>query len=181
MDHKEKEIVLAGLKGNLSAQKSFYELFAGKMFAVCLRYCSRREEAEDVLQEGFIKVFENLQRFRFEGSLEGWVKRIMINTALGWLRARNVRFVEGGDIPVPEMQLSPGIIEQMSSKEIMDLILQLPAGYRTVFNLHALEGYSHAEIAQMLGIREVTSRSQYLKARKSLQDLIAKKNLIKIS
>jgi RNA polymerase sigma factor (sigma-70 family) len=179
LNQQEKELVNACLRGSLSAQKTFYELFCGNMFAICLRYCSRREEAEDVLQEGFIKVFQNLERFRFEGSLEGWVKRIMVNTALGWLRARNVRFVEGGDIPVPEMKYSPGILEQMSSKEILVLIQQLPAGYRTVFNLHAIEGYSHAEIAGLLGIKEVTSRSQYLKARKVLQDAIRSKNSIR--
>lgn len=169
----------ACIGGNLAAQKRFYDLFCGKMFAVCLRYCSRKEEAEDVLQEGFIKVFQNLGRFRFEGSLEGWLKRIMVNTALGWLRARNVRFVEGGDIPVPEVKYSSGILEQISSKEILLLIQELPAGYRTVFNLHAVEGYSHAEIAGLLGIKEVTSRSQYLKARKVLQDSLGKINIIR--
>lgn len=179
LNPREKELVKECLEGKISAQRSFYELFCGKMFAVCLRYCSRREEAEDVLQEGFIKVFQNLQHFRFEGSLEGWVKRIVVNAALGWLRARNVRFVEGGDTPVPEMNYSPGILESMSSKEIIQLIQELPVGYRTVFNLHALEGYSHAEIAGILGIKEVTSRSQYLKARKVLQNSLVKKNIIR--
>lgn len=180
MNQQERELVNECLRGSITAQKHFYDQFSGRMFGICLRYCSRREEAEDVLQEGFIKVFQNLHRFRFEGSMEGWMKRIMVNTALGWLRARNVRFVEGGDIPVPEVKFSPGILEQLSSKEIVSLIQELPVGYRTVFNLHAIEGYSHAEIADMLGIKEVTSRSQYLKARKVLQDSLKKNNTIRI-
>lgn len=176
----EKELIEGCLGNDRSCQQELYKRFAPLMLGVCRRYCPRLDEAEDILQEGFVRVFYHLRGFRFQGSLEGWIRRIMVNTALGYLRALNIRMVVANDQKMPEGTLEPGVIEQLSAKDVLALISALPTGYRTVFNLHAIEGYSHREIAEMLGINEGTSRSQYLKARLALQEMVKEKSLTSI-
>jgi RNA polymerase sigma factor (sigma-70 family) len=174
----EKEIIEGCINNDRPSQQELYSRFAPLMLGVCRRYCPRLDEAEDVLQEGFVRVFYHLRGFRHQGSLEGWIRRIMVNTALGYLRSLNIRMVVANDQKMPEGSLQPGVIDNLSAKELLSLIAELPTGYRTVFNLHAIEGYNHREIAEMLGINEGTSRSQYLKARLALQEMVKSKQLI---
>ncbi|MFA7380583.1 MAG: sigma-70 family RNA polymerase sigma factor [Bacteroidia bacterium] len=156
------------------AQQEFYKQYASKMFAICLRYSKNREDAEDILQEGFIKVYNNLKNFKAEGSLEGWVKRIMINTALLHYR-KNLKYDKNTDLEAAEWETQTAdAFSALSAKELLTLVQQLPDGYRMVFNLYALEGYQHKEIGDMLGINEGTSKSQLARARKYLIDLIKK-------
>jgi RNA polymerase sigma factor (sigma-70 family) len=174
----EIDLIKGCRENNRQCQKVLYERYSALMFAVCRRYCPDYEIARDVLQEGFLKVFLNIDKFKNEGSFEGWIKRIMINSALGYLRSVSVRFVDGDGTALPEKTKSPDVIDDLSAKDIMKLIQQLPAGYRTVFNLHAIEGYDYRDIALMLNITEATARSQYLKARLAIQQLMKKYNPI---
>ena len=131
-------------------------------------------EASDVLQEGFVRVFKNLHQWKGEGEIGAWIRRIMVNTALNWLRDhRNMQWTDDRNIPETS-DLQPVItpLEKLEARELADLIRKLPPGYQTVFNLYAIEGYTHVEISQLLGITEVTSRSQYLRARKQLAQWI---------
>ncbi len=144
------------------------------MMAVCLRYASSRMEAEDMLQEGFIKVFDNIGKFKMEGSLEGWVRRIMVNNAINKIRANKIKFEELGNVSDDFLQHDKNIIDKMSEQDILKLISQMPQGYKYVFNMYAIEGLSHKEIADNLGIEEASSRSQYAKAKKYLQQQIIK-------
>jgi len=154
------------LRGKASAQRELYELFSESMLGVCYRYTKSMVDAEDVLQEGFIKVYKNLHQYKFEGVLGGWIRRIMVNTAINYLK-KNTRyqvdlsFLDNGLHPVSDDD--PGTL--MNAKELADLIRQLPTGYQTIFNLHGVEGFSHVEIGKILGINEGTSRSQYSRAR----------------
>lgn len=154
------------LKGKPASQKQLYDEFADVMLGVCYRYTKSMADAEDVLQESFVKVFTRLHQYKEDGPLGGWIRKIVVNTALNYLkRSRNYQselvFLDEGLHPVtddnPELNLA--------AKELASLIRQLPVGYQTIFNLHAVEGYSHVEIGQMLGIKDSTSRSQYLRAR----------------
>lgn len=154
------------IKGRPEAQRELYDRFSESMLAVCYRYTKSAMDAEDVLQEGFIKVFRNMEQFRFQGELGGWIRRIMVNTALNYLKKNrhyqsDLSFLDNGMHPVSDD--NPEVM--MSAKDLADLIRQLPIGYQTIFNLHAVEGYTHVEIGNMLGINEGTSRSQYARAR----------------
>ena len=142
------------------------------MLAVCLRYTRHRMEAEDILQDAFIKVFDNIGRFEFKGSFEGWIRRIVINTALKNYSKKSFKQEQIGLENQPELPLDPEIYSNLEEEELLRLINRLPDGYRLVFNLYAVEGYSHKEIAELLGIQESTSRSQLVKARKMLQGMI---------
>ncbi len=161
-----------------SAQEVLYARYARRMFAVCLRYARHRAEAEDLLQEGFIRVFDKLHAFRLEGSLEGWIRRIMVHSCINHLRKRSVRNEVLGTDQVPERSESPLAPGNLGQEELMALVQQLPDGYRMVFNLFAIEGYEHAEIAEMLGCNEGTSRSQLSKARRMLQQKIEELNAL---
>ncbi|MEP6682891.1 MAG: RNA polymerase sigma factor [Parafilimonas sp.] len=175
MDYKE--LVKNCLKGNSEAQKNLYNHFAPSMFSVCYRYTKSVADAEDVLQEGFVKVFNNLNRFRYEGELNAWIRRIMVNTALNYLK-QNKRY--SGDLSYEEISLHPVSSENpdinIEAKELADLIRQLPTGCQIIFNLHAVEGYTHVEVGEMLGIHEGTSRSQYARARSIMITWIEKRN-----
>jgi RNA polymerase sigma-70 factor (ECF subfamily) len=167
----EEDLIDGCVREDENCQRLLYEKYAAKMFAVSMRYCSSREEAEDVLQEAFIRIYDKIASFRKEGSFEGWIRRVVVNTSL---KSKDKKYyqrelggVEDYDIPV-----SAGIIEQMSARDIQSLMAKLPEGYRTVFNLYAVEGYSHKEIGQMLGVSEITSRSQYHRAKASLKEMI---------
>ncbi len=139
-----------------------------------MRYGNSRMEAEDMLQDGFIKVFDNISKFKMEGSLEGWVRRIMVNTAINKIRSNKVRFEEISEQTGGTDAHDKDIVDRMSEQDILRLISLMPQGYRHVFNMYAIEGYSHKEIADSLGIEEASSRSQYAKAKKYLQQQIIK-------
>jgi RNA polymerase sigma-70 factor (ECF subfamily) len=176
MDHYS--LVKDCLKGKPSAQKQLYELFASPMLNVCYRYTKSMADAEDVLQEGFVKVFRHLHQFKFEGELGGWIRRIMVTTAINYLK-KNARYQT--DLLFPDDHLHVVNNEQhpeikMQARELANLIRQLPPGYQTIFNLYAVEGFNHVEIGKMLGIRESTSRSQYARARALLIQWIEQKN-----
>lgn len=159
------------------AQNKLYDLFSSKMFAVCLRYAKSREEAEDILHEGFMKVFDNLKNFRKEGSLEGWIRKIMFNTAVQKFRQRketdNTISLDAGELNLTQHS-SDDIIGQLGTKELLGMIQKLPPKYRMVFNLHVFEGLKHREIAEKLGVTEGTSKSNLSDARAILQREINK-------
>ncbi len=165
----DESLIKGCIKGDRDSQRGLYSKYSPKMFAICLRYSSDYHNAEDLLQEGFIKVYKNITKFRGEGSFEGWLRRIFVNTAIENYRKRNYLYplieVLNTDIEV----LNDGVINQLAADDIMDLVNQLSPGYRTVFNLYAVEGYPHKEIAKMLGISEGTSKSQLARARYILQ------------
>jgi RNA polymerase sigma factor (sigma-70 family) len=169
----DEEIIKSCALGNNKAQKLLYDKYSRRMMGICLRYASNHEEAEDMLQEGWIKVFRNMQSFRFEGSIEGWIKKIMVNTSLDYLRKnKKLQNQVAIDSTYDTLNSDISTTDSLSAKELLKTIQRLPAGYRTVFNLFAIEGYSHKEIAAMLEISESTSKSQYSRARAQLQKLI---------
>lgn len=175
-----EELMLTGCKrNNATAQEALYSRFSPRMLGVCYRYAKNREDAEDMLQEGFIKVFSQINQFRSEGALEGWIRRIMVHTCINILK-KNKKFSDSVDIihahsvHVRE-EMIPSI---MQAKQIVECIRSLPMGYKTVLNLYAIEGYSHKEIAFMLDIEESTSRSQYTRAKAMLEDILIKKKII---
>lgn len=172
----EPEILQACRRGDRKAQKQLYDRLAPKMMAVCLRYMGTRDDAEDILQEGFITLFSRLDSYSGEGSFEGWARKIFVNTALMNLRKKDALKMSE-DLETARNVSSDGVsqIQSAGYHELLKLIAGLPTGYRTVFNLFVVEGYSHKEIAQALGITEATSRSQLQRARVMLQDKI--KNL----
>jgi RNA polymerase sigma factor (sigma-70 family) len=168
----EGALIAMCISGNRKSQKQLYEMYCAKMFAVCLRYEKNQMDAEDVLQEGFVKVFNNLHRFRNEGSFEGWVRRIFINTSIEHLRRKQLR--------VTDLQLAgskikdsqPTGLENLYEKDLIRTAMELSPGYRSVFHLYAVEGYSHKDISRKLGIVEGTSKSQYTRARAILRKAI---------
>lgn len=166
------------VSGNAKAQKLLFDRFAPKMMGVCIRYIKDQEKANDVLQDSFIKVFQNLDTFKSEGSLEGWVRRIVTNTALDHIR-KNKKFlanVEIDEIHVSVVEKSKAI-GKLENESLMEIINSLPDGYRIVFNMFAIEGYSHKEIADKLEITESTSKSQYARARQAIKKLMEKYNI----
>lgn len=148
------------------------------MYAVCLRYARTSADAADMLQEGFVKVFTKLDQYGFQGSFEGWIRRIMVNTALRTYQKQRFDLEYNGYEVLPERPVDGDVIAAMSERELLNLVAQLPEGYRVVFNLVAIEGYSHAEVGDMLGIQESTSRSQLTKARRWLSDQIEKREQV---
>lgn len=167
------EIVKGCIKGQRQAQNDFYKHFARKMYAVCLRYSKDATEAEDILQDGFVKIFSHISSFKNEGSLEGWVRRIIVNTALERFRKKTPLLTSSESYEKVTDLHYDTIESTISAKELMEIIQKLPPGYRTVFNLYAIEGYSHKEIGEMLGISEGTSKSQLARARGLLQESVA--------
>ena len=169
----EKELIEACKNNDVRAQKLLYETFSRKMMSFCLRYADNREMAEDFLQDGFIKVFSSIRSYSYEGSFEGWMRRIFVNTALEALR-KNDLLRNGVELDAlePQQEADYSAVEKISADELMELIAQLPPGFRTVFNMFAIEGYSHREIAETLNINESTSRSQYTRAKRLLQKWI---------
>ena len=163
-------------QGDRRAQKAIYDALSGKMFAVCLRYMSDRQSAEDVLQEGFVSLFAKLDTFSGLGSFVGWARKIFVNAALMSLRKNDV-LKDSTDVDTAWNVSSeaPSAVQQIGYKELSKMISELPTGFRTVFNMYVVEGYSHAEIAAALGISEATSRSQLLRARAMLQSKIKEK------
>ena len=168
----EEQLIEGCSKGDRLAQRNLYEIYSRKMFGVCLRYCNNREEAEEVLQEGLLKVFTKIGDFKKEGSLESWIKRIIINTALDLYRRNKNRQSETEWQENINVEVEP--LTDLKAKELLQIIKTLPIGFRTVFNLYAVEGYNHGEIANLLNISEGTSKSQYSRARQHLVKLIEK-------
>lgn len=171
----EQDIIKGCMAGKREFQKKLYETFSGKMFYVCLRYCKNREEAEDVLQDAFIKVFKHIGTFKFEGSFEGWVRRIMVNTAIEHIRKnKNTHAFDDVENMVESPESELDITGKLNERELLKMVHMLPDGYRAVFNMYAIEGYSHKEIAETLGIAEGTSKSQLSKAKEFLKTLLHK-------
>lgn len=168
----EKELIKGCIGDDKSCQKALFSKYAGKMLTVCRRYARHQAEAEDMLQDAFIKIFANLKQFNFQGSFEGWIRRIVVNTALKSIKKSSFRKEQIGVEFLPETSSEPIILAQLNEEVLLNLIKELPDGYRFVFNLYAIEGFSHQEIAEQLGIEASTSRSQLAKARKFLQNKI---------
>ena len=177
-----KELIQACIKGDRYSQSRLYELFAPKMFAVCMRYSKNREEAEDVLQDGFVQVFKSLHAFKFAGSFEGWIRKIMVYSAIAHYRSKSkmhaiINNVE--DFSGIEVTDSEDVISLLGKKELLKMVQALPPMYRMVFNLHVFEGLKHREIGKELGISEGTSKSNLYDAKIILQKAVA--NSMKIA
>jgi RNA polymerase sigma factor (sigma-70 family) len=168
--YSEEDLINRCLNNEARAQEDFYRRFAPKMYGVCMRFAKNQMKADDILQEGFIKVFTNLKSFRNEGSLEGWVRKTIVNTAIN-LYKKNLKHQKDTDIEQAEVvqNFEQSSLDKISVQELMDIIRDLPTGYRVVFNLNVIEGYSHKEISRLLEISENTSKSQLSRARQALQ------------
>lgn len=170
------EILKSCMDGDSAAQRKLYKALAPKMFAVCIRYMGDRDQAEDILQDGFVTLFNKLDSFSGNGSFEGWARKIFVNTALMSLRKKDaLKMSEDIDDARSLRSDLPSPVQDLGYKEIMQLVMSLPAGYRTVFNMYVIEGYSHDDIAKALNISNATSRSQLQRARMLLQEKIRKK------
>lgn len=170
----EEELVQRCLQNDKQAYEVFYKRFSPKMYGVCMRFAKNQMEADDILQEGFIKVYLNLKSFRNEGSLEGWIRRTIVNTAINQYK-KNTKYQNDTDIEnanVVQYQYASAI-DNISVEELLAIVQELPVGYRMVFNLNVIEGYTHREIAELLGISENTSKSQLSRARQTLQRKLA--------
>lgn len=170
----EKELIKSCLKNDRKAQKALYDCYSRKMMAVCVRYAGDVETAKDMLQDGFIKIFSSLASFQFNGSFEGWMRRIFVNTCLEHLRKTDILH-DAADLdyaasPLKSDSFNP--FESMSANDLMKIIGELPNGFRLIFNMYEIEGYSHKEIADTLGITESTSRSQLTRAKQMLKNRI---------
>ncbi len=178
---KNTKLIQECLAGNRAAQNELYQLFAPAMFTVCLRYGKDRDEAAEMLQKGFIKLFACLHQYRGEGSFEGWIRTVVVTTSLQHLRKRSGlhAMVSIENSGLSEMQEKENIESDLSVKELLDLVQSLPLAYRLVFNLHVFEGYKHKEIGEILGISENTSKSNLFDARQWLKDKITKASLLK--
>lgn len=173
--HSEEEFIKRCLNNDPKAQEALYKRYAPTMFGICLRFTRNKMEAEDVLQEGFIKIFTYLKDYRSEGSLEGWMRRTIINTAINYYKKQSKRF---RDMNIDQAEIADynneNVVDKLSTNELLTLIQDLPNGYRMVFNLSIIEGYTHKEIGEILNISENTSKSQLSRARSVLQSKIRK-------
>src|SRR5688572_15130744 len=175
-----EEVMLQGCLNKIaSAQEALYNRYSPRMLGVCYRFARNKEDAEDMLQEGFIKVFTQIHQFRNQGALEGWIRRIMVHTCINILK-KNKKFTDTVDlIHASSIYLNEHNIPSiLQAKQVVESIRLLPMGYRTVLNLYAIEGYSHREISDMLDIEESTSRSQYTRAKAMLEDILVRKKIL---
>ena len=175
-----EEIMLQGCLDNLSiAQEALYNRFSPRMLGVCYRYARNREDAEDMLQEGFMKIYSQIHQYKASGALEGWIRKIVVHTCINILK-KNKKFSDSVDlIHASSIQISDNNIpSMMQAKQVVECIRLLPIGYRTVLNLYAIEGFSHKEISSILEIEESTSRSQYTRARALLEEILIKKKIL---
>lgn len=172
----DSTLVKECIKGNAKAQRLLFDKFSQKMLGVCLRYTKSQDEAEDALQEGFVKAFSKLKDFSNQGSLEGWIRRIMVNTSLDAIR-KNTKFMKDVSIDTVDYQIGNEdfIVEGLNAEDLMKLINSMPDGYKVIFNMFAIEGYSHQEISTTLGISESTSKSQYMRAKGYLRNRLEAK------
>ncbi|SFB54378.1 RNA polymerase sigma factor [Algoriphagus aquimarinus] len=169
----ESGLLQGCLQGDRLAQRHLYDQYSGKFLAICIRYLKDREHAEDVMIEGFMKIFEKLPQFQSKGSFEGWMKRIIVTQALMTLRSNRHLMMEINMENETEFQDHNYELNHMETEDLMRMVESLPVGYRTVFNLFAIEGFSHQEIGDLLGISESTSKSQLNRARNTLKEKIA--------
>ncbi len=172
-EHIDLQLIGSCIKGDRTSQKVLYDHLASRMFPLCIRYVGDRVQAEDILQEGFITLFAKLKSYKGEGSFDGWARKIFVTTALMALRKKDALKMSDELETVRGMKTDvPGQGQDIGYKELLKMVMELPPGFRTVFNMYAIEGYSHKEIGEMLGISEVTSRSQFSRARALLQKKI---------
>jgi RNA polymerase sigma factor (sigma-70 family) len=164
----DEELIQGCLRDHAASQLELYNRYCNKMYAVCLRYARNKSDAPDILQDGFVKVYSYLKQYKGNGSFEGWMRRIMVNTALRMYQKQRYLFEHNGYEVLPEHGVDASIIDILSAEELMRKIDTLPEGYRIIFNLVAIDGLSHQEVAAELGIQESTSRSQLTKARRYL-------------
>ena len=174
-----EDFIIAGcLQNNAAAQRELYNRYAPKMLSVCYRFAQNREDGEDMLQEGFIKVFTQIHTFQNRGAFEGWIRRIVVHTCINSLK-KNKKFNENVDLEhAAEASVRETIPGVMQAKQVVECIRLLPIGYRTVLNLYAIEGFSHREIAELLDIEESTSRSQYTRAKNMLEQVLIKRKIV---
>jgi len=172
----EEEIIAGCLKENKKAQEVLYHKYAPRMMALCLRYSRSREDAEDALMETFVKVFNNISKYKHQGSFEGWIKRIAIYTSIDKYN-KHKSYVEPLDDNLHDAQVDDDIYSKLDTQRLLNMISKLPDGYRFVFNLHVIEDMPHKEIAKLLNIEEVTSRSQLTKAKRFLRKQIKQNNI----
>jgi RNA polymerase sigma factor (sigma-70 family) len=161
----EQELLNKCLKDDKTALTELYQRFSSKMYVICLRYAKNRFDAQDLLHDGFIKVIESLKEYRNEGSLEGWLKRIMVNCAINFYNRKNAIGFESIDQTFEDIAFEEDAISELSAKQLLEIIEEIPEGYRIIFNLYVIDGYKHNEIANYLNISENTSKSQLMKAR----------------
>ena len=175
----EQSIIAGCLQNDPLAQRELYNRYSPKMLSVCYRFAQNREDAEDMLQEGFIKVFTQIHTFQNKGAFEGWIRRIVIHTCINLLK-KNKKFHEQLSLEYAETVhfKEETIPSMMQARQVVECIRQLPLGYRTVLNLYAIEGFSHKEIGTMLDIEESTSRSQYTRAKNMLETMLIRKRII---
>jgi RNA polymerase sigma factor (sigma-70 family) len=177
----EMQLITALQRADSRAQKALFERYSSKMLTICVRYVSNRYEAEEILMDGFMRVFEKIGQYKSEGSFEGWIRRIMVNESLMYLR-KNKQWRAEIALEEAAPEADTAFADQdLMAEDLMNLLEQLPSGYKTVFNLYAIEGYSHAEIAESLGITESTSKSQLHRARALLQRLLTQLDVKKKS
>ncbi len=175
-----EDLLIQGCRENLAnAQEEMYLRFSPRMLGVCYRYARNKEDAEDMLQEGFIKVYSQIHQFKGEGSLEGWIRRIIVHTCINQLKKNkkfneSVSLVHAHDFRVSDFNV-PSLLQ---AKQVVECIRSLPLGYRTVLNLYAIEGFSHKEIGNILNIEESTSRSQYTRAKTLLEEILIRKKIL---
>jgi RNA polymerase sigma-70 factor, ECF subfamily len=179
MQEQLSQLIKVCLQGDRNAHVKLYALLAPKMFVVCMRYAKNKEEAEEIVQEGFMKMFTHLQQYKFEGSFEGWVKKIMVNCALQKFRSKpQLHAVVHIDDINTDYVADENITSNLNTKDLLKLVQLLPAGYRVVFNLYVFEGLKHREIAEALNISEGTSKSNLSDARVLLKKAILKNSQI---
>ena len=176
LNTRETDWIEGAKRGDRRSQKAIYDLLSAKMFAVCLRYMGDRDAAEDILQDGFVTLFSKLDSYSAEGSFEGWSRKIFVNTALMSLRKKDaLKMSEDVSVAWNITSDDPTAIQRIGYNDLLKMVATLPPGFRTVFNMYVIEGYSHKEIAEALGISETTSRSQLQRARTLLQTKIKEK------
>jgi len=175
----EQSILAGCLQNNPVAQRELYNRYSPKMLSVCYRFAQSREDAEDMLQEGFIRIFTQIHTFQNKGAFEGWIRRIIVHTCINFLK-KYKKFNESIDLGYAEyLQVKEETVPSiMQAKQVVECIRLLPVGYKTVLNLYAIEGYNHKEIAEMLDIEESTSRSQYTRAKTMLEGILIKKKIL---
>ncbi|MFN3402584.1 MAG: RNA polymerase sigma factor [Cytophagaceae bacterium] len=172
----DKSVIIKAAEGDVKSFRQIFDFYLPKMRPVCMRYCRTTHEADDILQEAFVKIFHNLKYFKFEGSFEGWIRKIVVNSALN-AHKKNIKLeifepIDQLEDEGPDEEILP-VLDDSEPDVLLKLLDQLPVGYKTVFNLYVLEDFSHKEIGEMLGISESSSRSQYSKAKKFVKKLIA--------
>jgi RNA polymerase sigma factor (sigma-70 family) len=173
----ESDLIKGCLNGERKMQEVMYYRYSPRMYAVCLRYCSNADDAQDLLQDGFIKVYKNLDKFRGEGSFEGWMRRIFVNTSIEHFRKKTKinTIADSNDVQIEDKEWTA--LDTIAEKDIVNLIQELSPGYRQIFNMYVIEGYPHKDIAEILGISEGTSKSQLARAKVILQKMVEEKFL----